>query len=177
MNYSKSLALIGLTLAAPVATNAFALISPSTAFSRPHSALGATRDPNNERVTSPDAIRNLAAVSALTLGLLFPSAALAAQDTVQLHALHSSTVELSTTIRTMDFSMPSSYESIVDPVSSKKEELTENTVINGSSSKSSSKKSAAPSEKKICKGGEEKVSSSSTIRDICERGGRDREGG
>lgn len=122
MYYPKSLALVGVALAAPTATDAFALISPSTASSRPHSTLGATKDPNNER----DTFRNIAAVSALTLGMLFPSTnALAAQD-LPLHALHSSTVELSATIRTMDFSMPSSYDSISDPLASagNKEELT-----------------------------------------------------
>jgi len=138
MCYSKSLAFIGLALAAPTA--AFA---PSTTFSRPTSAISASPTP-------PDAIRNIAAVSALTLGLLFPSAdALAAQDTAQLHALQSSTVEISTTITTMDFSMPSSYDSIADPLDTQgnKAELTQDTVVGNGSTKVAKKK-AAPSKAK-----------------------------
>ena len=129
MHYSNSLAFIGLALAAP----AFAFVSPSSVASRSHSSLGATRDPNNERAT-PDAIRNLAAVSALALGLFFPSTdALAAQGTAsQLndHALYSSTVELSKELKTMDFSMPSSYDNIVAPVAAGVEELSTTTVLN-----------------------------------------------
>lgn len=160
MYYSKSLALIGLALAAPTATNAFA---PSTTFARPTSTLSASKDPSNERVTPPDAIRNLAAVSALTLGLLFPSGdALAAQDTAQLHALHSSTVELSATIRTMDFSMPSSYDTIVDVSSTKdsavKDELTKDTVVQTGGSK---KKAAPKKEKKAAAPKKEKSSAGS----------------
>lgn len=150
MPYSKSLALIGLALAAPAATNAFVVTSPST--SRPHSTLSATREPNDERATPADAIRNLAAASALTLGLLLPSTdALAAPD-IQFssnnNAVLSSTVELSATIRTMDFSLPSgSYDSIADPNASGKESLTKDTIINTTPSKKAKKEDSGASAK------------------------------
>ena len=128
--------LIGLALAAPAATTAFVVTSPSTT-SRAHSTLSATRNPNDDRATPADAIRNLAAASALTLGLLLPSTdALAVPDTLAHYqsnnnAVLSSSVDLSAAIRTMDFSLPSgSYDSIADPNASGKDELTKDTIIN-----------------------------------------------
>jgi len=143
MNYSKPL--VFLTLVAP----AVAFVLPSSPASRSFSSLCATRDTYSERATTPQLVRNLAAASAITLGLLFPSTdAIAAEGAVSHlplndHALHSSTVELSVEIKTMDFSMPSSYDSIADPVASGTDELTNTVVVNTAASKKSSKKNAA----------------------------------
>ena len=49
--------------------------------------------------------------------------------------------QLSAEIKTMDFSMPSSYDSIADPVASGAEELTQTTVVGGAGAR----KKAAPS--------------------------------
>jgi hypothetical protein len=152
MVFSKFLAL---ALAASTATNAFVVVSPNTAKSSRSSLnlnLGATRksDADDERMTSDSSIRNLAAVSAITLGLLFPSSdALAAEATVPRcalndHAVLSSSVDLSKVITTMDFSLPSSYDNISDPVASGKDELT--TTVNVETG--SSKRSAASAESK-----------------------------
>jgi len=143
MYHSKSLALIGLALVTP----AVAFVPPTSVASRSHLSLGATRDPSNERPSPPDVIRNLAAASALTLGLLFPSAdALAAP--LNDHAMQSSTVEVSLEYKTMDFSMPSSYDSIAAPVASGTDELTTTTTVNtaaASKKKAKPKESAVPS--------------------------------
>lgn len=152
MVFSKFLAL---AIAASTATNAFVVVSPNTATSSRSSLnLGATRNngADDERATtsSDNSIRNFAAVSAITLGLLFPSSdALAAEATVPIYALNehavlSSTVDLSKVITTMDFSLPSSYDNISDPVASGKDELT--TTVNIETG--SSKRSAASSESK-----------------------------
>lgn len=148
MSYSKSLALIGLALAAPTATDAFVVNSQSSA--RPHTSLDAAKDP------SPgNAIRSLAAASALTLGLLLPDNALAAQQTTlnnDHHVLQSSSVQISAEIKTMDFSMPSSYDSIKS-FDSDPDELKQSTIVNTAASKkktakSSSSSSSAKKEKK-----------------------------
>jgi len=121
MYHSKSLAFIGF-LAAP----ALAFVPSSSVASRSFSSLSATRDPDNERATPPDVSRrNFAAASALTLGLLFPA-----------------TDALAAEIKTMDFALPSSYDSIADPVASGTDELTQLTVINTAASKRKPK--AAP---------------------------------
>jgi len=115
--YSKCLQfIIGFALAvAP--THQFSVSSTSR---RAPSLLCATRDPNNNdrAVVPPDAIRNIAAASAIAVGLLFPTTSIAAQEDTayqQLPNVESTSLQLSVEITTMDFSMPSSYDSIADP--------------------------------------------------------------
>lgn len=157
MVFSKFLAL---ALAASTATDSdgFVVVSPPTiTSSRPLIKLGATHDADDERAaTSENTIRNLVAASAITLGLLFPSsgafATVPLQATLNDHAVLSSTFDLSKAITTMDFSLPSSYDKISDPVASGKDELTTTVVVETGSSKrssaslesSSSKKKSAP---------------------------------
>ena len=154
MFFSKFL----VALIASTYTNAFVVVSPSTATSsRPSSNLGAStkRDADNERATTSDnAIRNFAAVSAITFGLLFPSSgAFAAESIIPNHALNdhavlSSALELSKAITTMDFSLPSSYDKISDPVASGKDELTSTIIVETGSSKRSAASSESSSSKK-----------------------------
>jgi len=133
-----------LALAAP-ATDAFTIISPNASSQRAHSSLDKSRASETDRVPC-SGFRDIAALSVLTVGLLFPSNdAFAAQDTSSRlprydAALHSSTVQLSATIQTMDFSLPSSYDKIADPTASGKDELTQSVVV----ITGASKKSAAP---------------------------------
>lgn len=144
MMFSKSFAFL-LALVAP-ATDAFTIISPNASSQRAHSSLDESRASEKNRVNYASGFRDIVAVSVLTFGLLFPSNdAFAAQDTLsQLPrhdaALHSSTVQLSATIQTMDFSLPSSYDKISDPTASGKDELTQSVVV----ITGGSKKSAAP---------------------------------
>lgn len=143
MSHTKSLALIGLALAAPTATHAFVVNPQSSA--RPHTSLDAANDPS-----PANAIRNLAAASALTFGLLFPGAngnALAAQQTTlnnDHHVLQSSSVHLSVEIKTMDFSMPSSYDSIKS-FDSDPDELKQTTIVNTAASTKKTAKSSSTS--------------------------------
>jgi hypothetical protein len=145
MIFSKSLAFL-LALAAPTATDAFAIIPPNALSQRAHSSLDESRASEIDRVPNTKGFRDIVAVSVLTFGLLFPSNdAFAAQDTLSRlprydAALHSSTVQLSATIQTMDFSLPSSYDKIADPIASGKNELTQTVVVDTGGSK----KRAAP---------------------------------
>ena len=143
MYYSRSVAFIGLALAAPTA----AFVSTTRgASSRSHegATLRASRDPNDDRAT-PDIVRNLAAVSVLSLGMLFPSTdAFAAQGSAD-HALQSSSMGLSTEIKTMDFSMPSSYDSIATPTVMGSDVLTKEAV---KKPEPKPKKEAAPKREK-----------------------------
>ena len=147
MHYAKSLAFVGLIAAAtPTAT-----FSPAASARRDSHRLGATRDDTNDG----GALRNLVATSALTFGLLFPADALAARDVVPQPPLNdafaSSSLQVSATITTMDFSMPSSYDSIADPVASGKDELTQESVVNVGSPRL--KKKSASSAKKTSSAG------------------------
>jgi hypothetical protein len=70
----------------------------------------------------------------LTLGLLFPStnSALAATQDQSIYynsQLGSSSVQLSAVIETMDFSLPSSYDKLSDPVADAKAELVKTEVV------------------------------------------------
>jgi hypothetical protein len=127
--------------------DAFAVVSRSTASTtRAHSPLNASSDSDIEQVSFANGFRDVVAVSVLSFSLLFPNYALAAQDSVPRlpmddAALHSSSIRLSATIKTMDFSLPGSYDSLSDPIASGTDELTETIVIN---STGSSKKTAAP---------------------------------
>lgn len=132
MHYSKALTIAGLALAAP----ADGFVATSGHAARPRSSLSAALDQDNERQDA-NVIRNVAAASALAMGLLLsPVNALAAQDALSLLP----SVEISAAIQTMDFSMPGSYDSISDPLASGKDELTQTTVVNTGGSK---KKAAA----------------------------------
>ncbi|KAL9184291.1 hypothetical protein ACHAXT_002377 [Thalassiosira profunda] len=148
---SRSLALIGLALAAPAAS--FTAVSPSRATSRPSLPILRATEDGSERSTTTESIRALVAASAIGVGLLFPAAgALAVQDTAALqhmspneHMMQSS-LTLSVEIKTMDFALPSSYDSIADPVASGTEELTK--TVNVVTGKTTKKKEAAPKKEK-----------------------------
>ncbi len=159
MFFSKFLAL---ALIASTTSNAFVVVSPSTASSsRPSFIsfnLGAStkRDADDERATTSDnAIRYFAVVSAITFGLLFPSSgAFAAESTIPNHTLNdhavfSSALDLSKSITTMDFSLPSSYDNISDPVASGKDELTSTIIVETGSRKRSAASSESSNSKKI----------------------------
>ena len=161
MNCTKSLAFIVLSLATATATEAFSFVShPQTPnVIRSSSALAAKRENRDGgQISPPTAIRNFVALSAITLGLLSPSSdALAAQDPTVFpphptYALHSSTLTLSEVIRTMDFSLPSSYDSISDPVASGTEELT-TSMLPSAKSSSTPKKTAEKTPKSGSTGG------------------------
>jgi hypothetical protein len=144
MIFSKSLVFL-FALAAPT-TDSFTITSPDASSQRAHSSLNESRASEINRFPYTNGCRDIMAVSVLTFGLLFPSNyAFAAQDSMSLlprddAALHSSSVQLSATIQTMDFSLPSSYDKIADPTASGKDELTQTVMINTGGSK----KSAAP---------------------------------
>ena len=153
----RSSTIINLSVAASAAAGTVAFVThsqPSINAARSHSALASMKDGNEEQTSQPNAFRNFVAVSAITLGLLSPSSdALAAQDTTfsppqNYNALQSSTVTLSEVIRTMDFSLPSSYDSIADPIAAGTEELTDGILPGGKTApkkKAPPKKSAKPS--------------------------------
>jgi len=128
--------------AALAATDAFTAVNTPSPSRLHFSSLDATRES-----TPADAIRNLAAASTLAFGLLFPTNnALAAPETTTFndHVLQSTSVSLSAEIKTMDFALPSSYDSIAAPVASGvTDELTQITVINTSAAKRTSQKAAA----------------------------------
>ncbi|KAL3807203.1 hypothetical protein ACHAXA_008915 [Cyclostephanos tholiformis] len=139
MVFSKSLVFLALTASS---TDAFAVISRLTAStSRAQSLFDVSIHSDMEQITFTNRFRDVAALSVLTFGLLFPSNdALAAQAPISLlprddAALRSSSIQLSATIQTMDFSLPSSYDSLSDPIASGVDELTETIVINTGGSK------------------------------------------
>jgi hypothetical protein len=152
MFFSKFLALAYI---ASTTSNAFVVVSPSTATSRPSFNLGAsTKRHDDERAkTNDNAVRNFAAVYAITCGLLFPSFGAFAESTIPIHALNdhavlSSALDLSKAITTMDFSLPSSYDKISDPVASGKDELTSTIIIETGSKRSSASSESSSSKKK-----------------------------
>jgi hypothetical protein len=112
-------------LAAPVAIDAFT--APQIKMAR-RTALSAMGGDDNDRDESlSHAIRNLAASSAVTLALIMPTTAIAQDNNYMQtfdNGIYSSTVTLSEVIKTMDFSLPSSYDTISDPVASGVDELT-----------------------------------------------------
>ena len=138
-SYSKSLVMLSAALAA-TDTDAFTAVNTPSRSRLHFSSLDATRDS-----TPADTFRNLAAASTLAFGLLFPTNnALAAPETTTTfnnNVLQSTSVSLSAEIKTMDFALPSSYDSIAAPVASGvTDELTQVTVINTSASKRTSQK-------------------------------------
>ncbi len=125
-----SFALVALSMTAPAALAFVPYKIPSPNVAPPLMALASVKNDNEEYQTQSNTIRHFVALSVITLGLFSPSSdAVAAHDTTiasnqQWNALQSSTVTLSEVIRTMDFSLPSSYDNIVDPVASGSNELT-----------------------------------------------------
>lgn len=112
-------------LAAPRVVFSFSVSNPVTA--RRTALCAIDGDCSHQDESFHAGMQNLVATSAVALALIMPSCAIA-QDTprIQLNdnALYSSTVTLSDVIKTMDFSLPSSYDSIADPVASGVDELT-----------------------------------------------------
>jgi len=144
--FSKCFA--GILLASPITVDAFSSSHSQIARRTVLSAIVDDSEVNRDESPFPSAIRNFVATSTVTLALLMPSSNALAQDTfhplpVNVNAFYSSSVTLSEVIRTMDFSLPGSYESIADPVASGTEELTISTV-KSSSPKKKVEKSSAP---------------------------------
>ena len=114
-------------LAAPLVVHSFSVPNSSTARQTDLCAIETDGDRSNRDESFPGGMRNLAATSAVALALIMPCSSAIAQDTprIQLNdnAIYSSTVTLSDVIKTMDFSLPSSYDSIADPVASGVDEL------------------------------------------------------
>ena len=107
-----------------------------------HSVISLSKDDDSNRAVAPADVmfRHFAAVCAITCSLLHPSDSFAMNE----NAFQSSTMTVAEVIRTMDFSLPGSYDNIVDATASGKEELTTEAVRPAASSA----KKAAPKEKK-----------------------------
>eukprot|EP00984_Skeletonema_dohrnii_P030537 scaffold22093_cov102-Skeletonema_dohrnii-CCMP3373.AAC.2 len=135
-----------------LATSASAFVSPRLPVAqqvRPsHSAIAlSNHDDTDHKAAAPaDVLRNAAAIFAVTCGLLYPSDSFAMNES----AFQSSTMTVAEVIRTMDFSLPSSYDTIVDVQADTKEELTEETIKSaaGTAKKASPKKEAAQKKEK-----------------------------
>lgn len=114
-------------LAAPLVVHSFSVPNSSTARRTDLCAIETDGDRSDRDESFPAGMRNLAATSTVALALIMPCSSAIAQDTprIQLNdnAIYSSTVTLSDVIKTMDFSLPSSYDSIADPVASGVDEL------------------------------------------------------
>ena len=90
---------------------------------KPSSAIKNNHD--HEGKSLPHALCIFAATLAVTLSLLVSTTTFAQETSHALptdNAIHSSTVTLSEIIKTMDFSLPNSYDSIPDPIASGREE-------------------------------------------------------
>lgn len=135
-----------------LATSVSAFVSPRLPVAqqvRPsHSAIAlSNHDDTDHKAAAPaDVLRNAAAIFAVTCGLLYPSDSFAMNES----AFQSSTMTVAEVIRTMDFSLPSSYDTIVDVQADTKEELTEETIKSAASTakKASPKKEAAQKKEK-----------------------------
>ena len=111
-------------LAAPLVVHSFSVPNSSTARRTDLCAIETDGDRSDRDESFPRGMRNLAATSAVALALIMPCSSAIAQDTPRIqNAIYSSTVTLSDIIKTMDFSLPSSYDSIADPVASGVDEL------------------------------------------------------
>ena len=128
-------------------TNAFVVFSSSSisggttslsSSSRVSHLPASANDSNNIERYSDEGflMRNIAATTMLTFGLLFPSnnAAFAATQDQSIYynlqlPVYSSSVQLSAVIQTMDFSLPSSYDKLSDPVADAKAELVKTEVV------------------------------------------------
>lgn len=135
-----------------LATSASAFVSPRLPVAqqvRPsHSAIAlSNHDDTDHKAAAPaDVLRNAAAIFAVTCGLLYPSDSFAMNES----AFQSSTMTVAEVIRTMDFSLPSSYDTIVDVQADTKAELTEETIKSaaGTAKKASPKKEVAQKKEK-----------------------------
>lgn len=140
----RSLLLTGLS--ALLAKSAYAFVaSPPPRLVRPsHSVVSLSKDDDSDRdvASASDVMfRHFAVVCAITFSFLHPSDSFAMNE----NAFQSSTMTVAEVIRTMDFSLPGSYDNIVDATASGKEELTTEAVRPAASSS----KKAAPKEKKV----------------------------
>ena len=124
-----------------LATSASAFVSPRLPVVAPNQSAIALS--NHDDTDHNNVLRNAAAIFAVTCGLLYPSDSFAMNES----AFQSSTMTVAEVIRTMDFSLPSSYDTIVDVAADSKEELTEETVRSaaGTARKAAPKKKPAAS--------------------------------
>jgi len=143
MMHSGNLLLTGLL----AATSANAFVSTRLQAAQYVRPLALSNHNDDYRAVAPDFLRNAAAIFAVTCGLLIPSDSFAMNE----NAFQSSTMTVAEVIRTMDFSLPSSYDNIVDATASGKEELTVETVTptaTAAKKAAPQKKEAAPKKEK-----------------------------
>ena len=153
-----------------LATSASAFVSPRLQVAqqvRPsQSAIALSNnheDTDHKAAASENVLRNAAAIFAVTCGLLYPSDSFAMNES----AFQSSTMTVAEVIRTMDFSLPSSYDTIVDVGSDSKEVLTEETVTSsaGAAKKAAPKKKEAPQKKEKKEAAPKKVAMTKAERE------------
>lgn len=138
----------------PARTSSSSSSSPRAQHQASHLPVDTNDDNIIERNHVGESMRNIAATTLLSFGLLFPSnnAALAAatqdQSIYYNSQLGSSSVQLSAVIQTMDFSLPSSYDKLSDPVADGKAELVKTEVVatGGGSKKAAVKTNTAQDE-------------------------------
>ena len=113
MMRSTHLLLTGLSAFLAKSAYAFVTSPPRKIQMRPsHSVISLSKDADNDRAVAHANVmmfRHFAAVCAITCGLLHPSDSFAMNE----NAFQSSTMTVAEVIRTMDFSLPGSYDSIV----------------------------------------------------------------
>ena len=129
-----------------LATSASAFVSPRLPVVAPsQSAIALSNHDTDHKAASDNVLLNAAAIFAVTCGLLYPSDSFAMSES----AFQSSTMTVAEVLRTMDFSLPSSYDTIVDVAADSKEELTEETVRSaaGTAKKAAPKKKEAAQKK------------------------------
>ncbi len=148
-----------------LATSASAFVSPRLPVVAPsQSAISlSNRDDTDHKAASDNVLRNAAAIFAVTCGLLYPSDSFAMNEST----FQSSTMTVAEVIRTMDFSLPSSYDTIVDVAADSKEELTEETVRSaaGSAKKAAPKKKEAAQKKEKKEAAPKKVAMTKAERE------------
>ena len=126
-----------------LATSASAFVAPRLSVTQQvhpsQSAIAlSNHDDTDHKAVAPDLLRNAAAIFAVTCGLLYPSDSFAMNE----NAFQSSTMTVAEVIRTMDFSLPSSYDTIVDVAADSKEELTDETIRSAAGAAPAPKKAA-----------------------------------
>ena len=147
-----------------LATSASAFVSPRLPVVAPsQSAIALGNHDTDHKAASDNVLRNAAAIFAVTCGLLYPSDSFAMNES----AFQSSTMTVAEVIRTMDFSLPSSYDTIVDVASDSKEELTEETVRSaaGTAKKAAPKKKEPPQKKEKKEAAPKKVAMTKAERE------------
>ena len=148
-----------------LATSASAFVSPRLPVVAPsQSAIALGNHDTDHKAASDNVLRNAAAIFAVTCGLLYPSDSFAMTNE---SAFQSSTMTVAEVIRTMDFSLPSSYDTIVDVASDSKEELTEETVRSaaGTAKKAAPKKKEAAQKKEKKEAAPKKVAMTKAERE------------